>query len=176
MNAAVKVISTLLKDAERLIKFKRLGNDDIQEVVQVNPYGVDANPIKDMVAIYSPTLQQGQAVIIGYVNKNQLADVGEHRIFSTDADGALQFYLHLKNDGTAEFGGDTKNMVRYQELETAFNQLRDDFNSLVATYNAHTHVYAPGPGTPIPTPPPVGPGSPSAADITPARIDEIKTL
>ena len=174
----VKVISTAKKSGERLIKFLRLGKEDIQEVVEVSPYGVDSNPIEGMVAIYAPTGQQGQAVIIGYVNKNQIAEPGETRIFSTDDSGTVKFDLFLKKDGTAEFGGNTKNMVRYQELAIAFNQLKAEFNALVSVYTAHTHLYFPGPTipSPPPTPPPTVPGVASTANIAPAKIDEIKTL
>lgn len=174
----VKTISTQIKDSIRFIKFLRMGRSDVQESRQVAPYGTDSNPIKDMVAIYAPTGEDGKTVVIGYVNKNQIADVGEHRIFSTNTNGDVQMYVHLKNDGTAEFGGDSNFMVRYNELETAFNQLKSDFNNLVSSYNSHVHTTTATVGTG-----PVGliaptttTGTPSTADITPAKINEIKTL
>jgi len=175
MMNIVKVISTKLDDqSRRLIKYLRMGKSDVRESLQASPYGTDSNPIADMVAVYAPTLQNGKPVIIGYVNKNQIADVGEHRIFSTDADGLVKMFIHLKNDGTAEFGGDAKNMVRFQELETGFNQLKSDFNSFITTFNIHLHAgVTPGIGT---TASPITPGTPSAADISGAKIDEIKTL
>lgn len=171
----VKVISSE-KDslARRVIKFLRFGNSDVQTSIEAAPHGFDSVPFKDLVAVYGKTSSTGKTVIVGYLNKDRLADVGENRIFSTDAQGQLQTYIWLKNDGTMEIGGDTDNMVRFSELETAFNTLRDDFNSFVSTtYGTHTHVSA-TPGSPTAVPVPLG--TPSTADISGAKIDEIKTL
>jgi hypothetical protein len=173
----VKTISTSVKNAVRFVKFLRMGKSDVQECRQIAPYGMDSNPIENMVAIYSKTGEDGKNVIIGYVNKNQIADVGENRIFSTDSDGNVQFFLHLKNDGTAEFGGDSRTMVRYQELESAFNQLKSDFNAHVAAYNSHIHPFVGvASGAPSSTTPTASSVNPSSADISGAEIQEIKTL
>lgn len=169
----VTVISTKIgTQSRRLIKYLRLGKGDVRESYQAGPYGTDSNPVKDMVAVYSPTLQNGKEVIIGYVNKDQIAAIGEHRIFSTDTDGNTVFALYLKNDGTAEFGGNSDFMVRYNELKTGFDQLKNDFNALVTLYNSHVHP-SPAGGSTGPTP---SSGSSSAADISGAKINEIKTL
>lgn len=68
-------------------------------------------------------------------------------------------------------------MVRYSKLEEAFNQLQADHDDLVQKFNSHTHLYIPGPpGSTVPTAPTTTPGTPSTADITEAKIDEIKTI
>lgn len=162
MINVTKVISNSIKSATRFVKFLRMGKSDVQECRQVAPYGDDSSPIKGMAAIYAKTGEVGKPVIIGYVNKNQIADVGEKRIFSTDADGNVQMFLHLKNDGTAEFGGDADFMVRYNELKIGFDQLQKEFN-------AHTHTGNSGSPTTAPL-------VPSTADISAAKITEIKTL
>jgi hypothetical protein len=73
-----------------------------------------------------------------------------------------------------EIGGDAYNMVRYQELETAFNQLKSDLNNFISIFNAHTHAgVTTGGGTSGVT---ATSGTSSSADITPAKIDEIKCL
>ncbi len=170
----VKVISTRILSNKRLVKFLRMGKSDVQENYQVAPFGFDSNPVKDMIAVYSKTDELGKSVIIGYIDKNQLADVGESRMYSTDADGLLKFFLHLKNNGTAEFGGDADFMVRFSGLETAFNELKSDLNNLVTTFNTHVHPgVTSGPSSTSPTP---TPGTQSTADISPAKIEEIKTL
>lgn len=176
----VTVISTKLDDvSRRLVKFTRLGKNDVQETEESAPFGFDSNPIKDMVAVYSPTEQNGQPVIIGYINKNQLSAVGESRIYSTDAAGELSFFLHLKNDGTAEFGGNSDFLVRYSPLQTEVHRLRDDLNGLISKFNTHIHVVT-TPVAGVPTPgavsPTVSPATPSSIDISGAKIDEIKTL
>lgn len=169
----VKTISTKIIKGVRFIKFLRMGKSDVRECRQIAPYGTDSNPIKDMVAIYSPTQEDGKNVILGYVNKNQIAAEGEHRIFSTDSDGVVQTYIWLRNGKSImEIGGDSDFMVRYSKLETAFNELKNDFNELVSTFNTHVHP-SPAGGSTGSTP---TPGNSSSADISGAKIKEIKTL
>ena len=178
MNKIVKIISSKVDDRNRrLIKSLGWGSDDVQEVLNVSDFGDDSHPVENMVAIYAETTDIGNPVVIGYINKNQISEVGEKRIFSTDTDGNVVFALHLKNDGTAEFGGNSDFLVRYNELKTGFDQLKSDFNSLISAFNTHTHATAatgpPVPPTPIPS---QIPATPSSADISGAKIDEIKTL
>lgn len=137
----------------------------------VSSFGDDSAPLKDMTAIYAGTSEVGDNIIIGYINKNQIAADGEKRIFSLKEDGSLSFSIHLKNDGTCEIGGNDDYAVRYSKLEEAFNELRTDLNNLVTAYNGHTHVSAsPGsPNSPTPTQ-----GQASTADITPSRVDNVK--
>lgn len=151
----VKVLESSI-DAlnRRLVKVLRLGKSDIQTPFAVAPYGVDSNPIKDMIAVYSDTGEKGKTVIIGYINKNQIADKGELRLFSTDSLGVEKKYIWLKNDNTIEIGGDIDNMVRYSALATAFNILLTDLNAARAALSL----------------------PPSIADISGSKINEIKTL
>jgi len=170
-----KILSTDFDDIKRrIVKVLRKGNSDVQTSMEATPFGIDSNPLKDMIAIYGPTEEKGKTVIIGYVQKDKLAEIGETRLFSTDADGAEQFFIWLKNDGTAEIGGTDYHMVRYEKMEEAFNELKSDFNQLVSIFNSHTHVgviagFAVS-GVSTTT------GTSSTADITPAKIDEIKCL
>lgn len=73
------------------------------------------------------------------------------------AGGATQ---NLKNDGQAEINGTGDHAVRFAELETAFNQLKSDFDAHMHTGNLAA-----------PTSPPL---APSTADISPAKIDTIE--
>lgn len=174
MGALVKVLSSEFDSLKRrVIKYMRFGNN-AHTSLQVAPHGIDSNPVKGMIAIYADTSGNGDTVIIGYLNKDQLAAVGELRLYSTDNNGVMKTYHWLKNDGTQEIGGNTDFMVRYSKLEQAFNQLKGDFNTHVQHYNAHAHagVTAGGAST-LPTP---TTSNPSNADITPAKIQEIKTI
>lgn len=167
-----KVISTRLNDlGQRLVKVLRMGRSDVQEALSVSPYGIDSNPIKGMVAVYAQTGVKGETVIVGYIAKglatpSQQAEPGEVRLFSTDSDGAEQIYHWIKNDGTMEFGGDAKNLARYQELETAFNELQARWNEFAAAYV---------PGSPTTTGLPAT-ANQSTSDISGAKIDELKCL
>lgn len=167
----VKVIESGLSKLGVTVKFTRMGRDDTRETEQISLHGFESRPVKDMVAVYAKTEHDGDDVIIGYLVKSAITKVGETRMFSTDNNGTELFSIHLKNNGTAEIGGDSDNMVRYSNLESAFNQLRTDFNSLVTIYNNHVHGN-PSPGViTLPT----SPAQASTADITGARINEIKT-
>ena len=168
----VKIISTEINDlTQRVSKFLRFGLKDVQTALQTAPYGMDSNPIKDMIAIYGATSDKGKPVIIGYINKNQLADIGEARIFSTDENGNLKTFIWLQNDGIMEIAGNVDNMVRFSELKSGFDTLKSDFNSFVTTYNTHTHATAPT----GPVSPPSAAASSTVADIDSSKINEIKT-
>src|SRR6478609_7913739 len=119
----------------RITKVLRYGKDDSQTGLEAEPYGIDSNPIAGMDAIYAETSDIGRKVIIGYIGKDKLAAIGETRLYSTDEDGELKFFVWLKNDGTLQLGGNTKHLARFEELETGFNALKADFN----TFLTHVH-------------------------------------
>lgn len=166
----VKIISGAKTLAGVTVKFLRMGRDDVRETEQVTPHGFESVPVKDLVALYATTGQDGDDVIIGYIKREALVDVGESRMFSTDSDGNEQFSIHLKNDGTAEIGGNTDFMVRFNELKAGFDQFKSDFNTHVSNYNTHIHT-APGGATSTPS----SISNPTGANIDAAKIDEIKT-
>lgn len=173
----VKTISTALADKKRIIKILRLGNADVQTSDEVSSFGIDSNVPKDFIALYASTGQKGENVIIGYINKHQLAAVGESRIYSTNEAGdEVAAYLHFKNDGTIEFNGSEDNLVRYSKLKEEYDKTKEVIDIIIQTLQA-----------PINEP---GSGAPSAfqaalkgaltgkatGDISPSKIDEIKTL
>lgn len=159
-----KVISSFVKNTKMLIKVFVLGNKDVQTPVQVSPYGVDGNPIKDMIALYAPTNEYGQNAIVGYIHKNYKAEPGELRLFCTDTNGAEKFFVWLKKDGSIEIGGNADNAVRYSPLNTAMTQLQTDINTQLALISAGISA-AGGSYTP---------GNISI-DISGSKIDDIKT-
>lgn len=161
----VKVISSSIDDMQRrIVKFLRFGKSDVQTSVEVSAYGIDSNPIKDMVAVYAETGEKGKTVIVGYINKNQMAAVGETRLFSTNSLGVQQTYVWLKANGDIEVGGNTDNIVKYTPLNTAMT-------TLAATLNAQLVAIAAGIAA--------GGGSYSPAtitiDISSAKVDKVKT-
>lgn len=127
----VKIISTEFDELKRtIVKFCRFGKGDIQTAVESSSYGIDSNPlVKDLVGVYATTSEKGQTVLIGYLIKDKIADIGETRLFSQKANGDVSFFVHLKNDGTAEIGGDEDNLVRYSALNTAVQQMKTDINT-----------------------------------------------
>ena len=111
-------------------------------------------------AIFAEAAMKGDQVIIGYVNKNAIAEVGGLRLFSTNSAGAEQFYVYLRASNNLELGGDARHLARFEELETAFNELK-------SAYNSHTHLST-ATGTPTSTT-----SAASSADISACKIDNI---
>ncbi len=156
--------SSLDKISRRVVKFLRNGKSDVQTAEESGPYGVDSNPIRHMIAIYAKTEQAGQNVLIGYINKNQLAEQGEIRIYSTDSDGGLKTYVWCKNNGDILLGGDADNAVRFNPLKQEMTNLQNFINQqllLIATgIAAGGGSYSPGTLT---------------IDISNSKADKIKT-
>lgn len=128
---------------------KILGLGGALTLKEAMPFGVDGNPPKDMTAIYGFTPNSKQRYVIGYLNKNQLAETGESRLYSVDANGNLKAYIWNKADGTLELNGNTYSAVRYQTLNTQLQSEISQINSqLTAIQAAITSVG----GTYVPTP------------------------
>jgi len=189
MPNIVKVISSIIESGVRSVKILRFGKDDIQEVRQISPHGIDSNPVKDLVALYMETGEKGKTVVVGYINKNQVAEVGETRLYGTNDQGVEQNFIHLKDDGeidiavvgqnsfklkpdgTIEVLGDADFMVRFGPLQAGFNTLVSDHNILLGAYNIHVHPTAPT----GPVSPPSVTAFSSTASIDASKIAEIKT-
>ncbi len=176
MNFLVTTISTEIdKLKRRIVKVLRFGKSDVQTCIESGPYGIDSNPVKDMIAVYAETSEKGKVAIVGYFNKNQKALTGELRLFSTDENGTEKFYTWLKNDGTIEIGGDTNFAVKFNELKTEFNKLKQDFNDFVTQkYNIHTHPGVTSGNSSTLVTPTIG--TVNTSNIDNAKNDKIKTI
>lgn len=166
MVSLVKIISTALDKAKRrLPKFLRLGKSDVQTAFEAAPFGVDANPIADMIAVYAPSSLRGKTVIIGYINKNQIAAPGEHRIYSTNEAGELQTFIWLKADGQVQMGGNNDHLMRYSPLDTELQSFKTaiqaELTKIATGITGAGGTYTPGT---------------LEIDISPAKINEIETL
>lgn len=191
-----KIISSTIEKGKLIVKILGWGNNDVKTVQSLFPFGVDANPLPGYRGIYASSSSKEKRYLLGVLNTNAVSDVGEFRIHSEDSDGNEIASIHLKNNGDIEMtgngsstvilrengdielNGDSDNMVRYSKLEEAYNQLKSDLNSFISTYNTHIHVTTATVG-PSAVPGVISPttstGTPSTGDITPAKIDNIKT-
>lgn len=125
-----KVRSTLLEAGKRILKVEQFGVKTVD--LEVSSFGDDGNPIENMTAIYADTSENGEPVIIGYVNENQLANVGEKRIYSLNINGGLSTYIWLRNNGNIEIGGTSHNAVRYAPLNTGIQSQTTGINAELA--------------------------------------------
>lgn len=157
------------------IKSLIYGKSDSRTAPQCLPYGIDSKPVKGAISVYCLTENKGKAVTLGYVKNSDITNAGENRIFATDENGNEVFSIHLKNDGTCEFGGNSDNMVRYSELEKGFNELKKNFNDFLSQqFATHTHPYM-NASIPATTSVTTTITTPSQASISDAKIDNIKT-
>ncbi len=172
----VKTISTEIDDlSRRIIKVLRFGKSDVQTSLEGMPFGLDSNPIKNLVAIYAETSEKGKTVIIGYLNKNQLAAVGENRFFSTDENGELKTFIWLKNNGTIEIGGDADNAVRYSPVADSVNEIKNDIATLKQIFAAGWTPIPNDGGAALKAAAATWAGTALTKDIADAKINEIKT-
>ena len=146
---------------------------------EYSPHGIDSRPPKDTTVLYTTTQRDGDEAIIGCLNKDRLAEIGETRLFCVDSSGAFKYNVWLRSDGVLLIGDSkapaeyVKNLTRFQELETGFNQFKTDFNTFIQLYNAHTHLTT-TPGNPTSIPPVLG--VQTSATIVDAKIDNIKVI
>ncbi len=132
MISLVKVVSTLIEGGRRIVKVLRLGKQDVQTPIQAGPFGSDVNPPADIRAVYLRTGSKGDTFVVGFINIEQLAEVGENRQFATDEDGNLIFETRMRNDGTFEIGGSVDNLIRFQSLDNEMQTLSTNINTELA--------------------------------------------
>ena len=100
--------------------------------------------------------ERGKTVIVGYINTKQISDVGEFKIYATDAQGVEQGFVHLKNTGevvasgtTIQLNGNIDNVVKFIPLDVGLQ-------AQVALINAElvkiAAGIATGGGSYVPTP------------------------
>lgn len=160
----------------RIMKVFARTDVDVQTAFQLLPPGDDAQPLENEDVIIGDTVNDETVVIHGVIQQNQKAGPGEKRIFARNEQGEVVIDIYLRSNGDGEIGGTGDFMVRYNELETAFNELNEKFNALVTAFNSHVHATAAvgPPVAPSPIPNQI-PASESDADITTAKIENLKT-
>lgn len=127
-SALTKIIEPVIDDLKRrTLKVLRFGKSDVKTPLEAMPFGTDAVPLKDMIAVYAPVGVNGKAAIVGYVNQNQLAEPGEHRTYSVNDDHEVQSYIYLKNDGVIDIMAKGIKVVSDGEnLNTVLGELVDE--------------------------------------------------
>lgn len=151
--------------------------DDVQTIELVNRNGEQTNPLDDHMLVI---LELGPAWKIAVaVRDNVELDAtlarGEKILYSLDATNAIKASVRFKADGTLVLNEGEDYAVQFTAMQSAFNQLKSDFNTFVSSvFNAHTHPYLPGPGPAAPTSPTATPGSSSSADMAGAKIESIQ--
>jgi len=141
--------------------------------------GDDSKPLPGDSVLLLDLETRGGKVAVGYVDPKNASSVddGERHIYSRDADGNIKAFVRWLKTGILRLNGTGDFAVRFIALQTAFNQLKTDHDDLVTKHNTHVHITTAvvggggGAGTISPT---VTTGSPTTADIAPAKISEIE--
>jgi hypothetical protein len=97
------------------------------------------------------------------------ANPGETKVYSTDPDGVEKAGTIYRNDGSQEINGENDFAIRFSEMKAAFNELKQDLNDAISTYNSHTHPTPSGPSSP-----PAQLQISSTADMSDAKVDTVK--
>lgn len=108
--------------------------------------GVDAPPLPDDAVHVTEGPESGSGVVMGYLDpKNEgIALPGERRTYSRDEDGEIVAVLYLTRDGTIFAGTDDAEDAAglASKINDRFGRLEDKVDSLIGTYNTHTHPVA----------------------------------
>lgn len=120
-----KLKSVAIEQGQRILKVFQYGPKTANEC---GPFGLDSSPLPEYTAIYAETANAGESLIIGYIQKKQLAKQGEARLFSLDSNGLLKAEIFCKADGTILLNGGGFSSVRYENLNIELQQLKTDIN------------------------------------------------
>lgn len=140
-----KLDSVILQAGKRVLKVLQFGPKTASESA---PFGIDSSPLKGMTAVYGNTSNNGDTVILGYIQKNQFAEPGETRLFSLDSSGNLKAFIWLKNDGDIQLNGDDYSSVRFQPLQSGINTkdslINTELGKISTAIGALGGTYVPG--------------------------------
>jgi hypothetical protein len=177
-NTAVKAN----RDGEnpvRMLDVEMSSPSDVQSVQSVSIGGVDFHPLPGAKVVVAQVGGAWKMAIVLEDGLTPSAGAGEKFLYSQDSGGALAALIKLRNDSTMELNGDADFAVAFNDLKTAFDQLKSDYDALVTAYNAHIHITT---ATVTEGPPPVigvisptvSTGTPTTANIDPAKVATVK--
>ena len=155
-----KLKSVAIEQGQRILKVMQYGPKTANEC---GPFGLDSSPLENYTAIYAETANVGESLIIGYIQKTQLAKQGESRLFSLDSNGLLKAEIFCKADGTILLNGGGFSSVRYENLNNELQKLKNDINTELSKVQSAINTLG---GTYA--------NAPLNLDLTSAKSDTIK--
>jgi phage gp45-like len=142
--------------------------DDIHTVEYMSPPGEDSNPPNGTKVLIVDVGRAYKVAIAADDNISPSMAEGEKKLYSISS-GTIAAFINFLQSGIVEINGNNDFAVRFNELETGFNQFRTDFNNFVTIFNAHTQVVSGGVAQI-----PAVPGVQTTADISAAKVNEVK--
>lgn len=152
---STKLEKNTLLDTDVYAAKARISSDqDIQTIEPMHQPGVQHRPPTESHGFFT-ALSEAKKLFFSIWDgvPKQVLNEGERISYSYDGPTIKTFIKYLKT-GILHINGSTDYAVRFTELETAFNELKTQ-------YNAHNHG---GSGT----------SAPSVADISTAKVDTVK--
>ena len=137
--------------------------DENVTATRFGPTGDDSRPLPGDAVVFVEGDNVGGKIAVGFLDTRNapVSGDGEKRLYSRNSGGTIQAIIYLKDDGTLEINSGSDFAVRFNALQTAFNELKLAFNTHV-----HGGVTSGGASTAITS-------VLSAADISLAKITEI---
>lgn len=127
MNISLsKFKSFTVEGGKRILKVFQFGAKTAKECY---PFGFDSVPLENYTAIFAETTNRDEAVIIGYINKNQLAELGESRVYSVGTNGEVKAFMWAKANGDIWLNGSQYTAVRYSNLNDALQNQKTLINA-----------------------------------------------
>lgn len=128
MISLSKISSSAIDGGKRILKVIGIGGS-AYTAKESYPFGFDSVPPEGYTALYSDTSNRDESVIIGYINKNQLSEIGGARIYAVGSSGEVSGFLYARASGVLELNGSDYSAVRFQELKTQIDLLQTQINS-----------------------------------------------
>lgn len=127
MIRIVKHNESIIDITYRIIKSFGRSKRDVSTSYSAASWGDDSAPLPNSDLVHSST-GADETVILGVINKNQIALPGEKRIFATNEGGDVMVAIYLKRDGTIEIAGNADNAVKFSKLDSATQKFVTDIN------------------------------------------------
>lgn len=140
-----------------------------------HPPGLSSGPTKEDRAV-GVVIGTGKRVAVATHNYRLEIEVvdGETILYSTDPDGLeVKGKVSLDTDGNISLNDGTDYAVAYEDLQTQFDELNNKYNKLIQTLSGWTPVLKDG-GTALKTALQTATPLNSAADITQAKVDDVR--
>jgi hypothetical protein len=158
-------------DNKKIIKAKFLGKE--QQVIALVPYGIFCNvPNDNGVLLFS---QNGcEDALFGLQIDIQNIDKLDSKEISfgiPSLKARIWFDANSNINIKCQDVTQDDNLAMFSELKKGFNQLKQDLNTFIATYNSHTQTVSGGVATA-----PTSTATPSTASIDNAKLSHVKVV
>ena len=133
MITFAKYKSSAIENGKRILKVLQFG---VKTAKESSPFGFDSQAPEGYTAIYAESASKEEAVVVGYINKEQLAEVGESRMYALGSNGELGGFVYCKGDGTVGLNGFDHSSVRFGPLVEALQAQNVLINAELAKISA----------------------------------------